>query len=210
MRTRIDQPGHRRHAWLLTWWMLGALFAGATPAEPLHPAGKRDVFERVLTRPGAMVGETPGAPGRDPLKALSRLYVYARQDVTGQEWLRIGTGVQDDSIRGWLPAAQTIPWKQQLTLAFTNGAGRAPMLFLRDWEALRAVLDSPTPGLAAQALRATVNQGQPDPRVLAVEPTNFIDFSKQFYLLPILDYAEYRATTGDKVRALKVASVTLP
>ena len=34
--------------------------------------------------------------------------------------------------------------------------------------------------------------------------------SQQFYLLPILDFAEYRAATGDKVRALKVASVTLP
>ena len=206
MRTRIEQTGCR----LLSWLLVAALFAGAAGAEPLHPAGKRDLYERVLTRPGARAADTPGTPGRDQIKPLSRLYVYARQNAGGQEWLRVGAGVQDESILGWLPAAQTIPWKQQLTLAFTNGAGREPMLFLRDADALRAILDSPAPGPAAQALRTTVDQGQPDPRVLAVEPSNFIDFSKQFYLLPILDFAEYRVATGDKIRALKVASVTLP
>ncbi|WP_295606778.1 vWA domain-containing protein [uncultured Lamprocystis sp.] len=197
------------------WLLIGLLAIGAgalaTAAEPLHPQGKRDIYERVLTRPGAMVATTPGASGQDLIKALSRLYVFARQDSAGQEWLQVGTGIQDQSILGWLPAAQTVPWKQQLTLAFTNqGAGREPMLFLRDWDDLRAILDSSGPGPAAQALRTTVAQGQPDPRVLAVEPANFIDFSKQFYLLPILDFTEYRAITGDKIRALKVASVTLP
>ncbi len=227
MNSRADRHGHRmitldrhprtpvraRHR--LVWLLIGLLAIGAvapaTAAEPLHPQGKRDIYERVLTRPGAMLAATPGAPGQDLIKALSRLYVFARQDSAGQEWLQVGTGIQDQSILGWLPAAQTVPWKQQLTLAFTNqGAGREPMLFLRDWDDLRAILDSPGPGPAAQALRTSVAQGQPDPRVLAVEPANFIDFSKQFYLLPILDFAEYRAATGDKIRALKVASVTLP
>lgn len=182
-----------------------------TSAEPLHPPGKRDIYERVLTRPGAAVSPVPGANGQTPVKALSRLYVYARESVGGRDWLRVGTGTRDGSILGWLPAEGTVPWKQQLTLAFTNrGSGREPMLFLRDWDALRAILDSPTPDQAAAELRATVDAGRPDPRVLAVEPPNFVDFSKQFYLLPILDFAEYRAATGDKVRALKVASVTLP
>ncbi len=206
-------PVRARHR--LAWLLIGLLAIGAgapaTAAEPLHPQGKRDIYERVLTRPGAMIAATPGTSGQELIKALSRLYVFARQDSAGQEWLQVGTGIQDQSILGWLPAAQTVPWKQQLTLAFTNqGAGREPMLFLRDWDDLRAILDSPGPGPAAQALRTSVAQGQPDPRVLAVEPANFIDFSKQFYLLPILDFAEYRAATGDKVRALKVASVTLP
>ncbi len=182
----------------------------AALAEPLHPPGKRDIYERVLTRPGASVSPAPGAHGRDPVKPLSRLYVYARASVSGKEWLRVGTGIRDSTILGWLPAEGTVPWKQQLTLAFTNrGSGREPILFLRDWDDLRAVLDSPSPGQAAAELRATADAGQPDPRVLAIEPPNFIDFSKQFYLLPILDFAEYRAATGDKVRAMKVASVTL-
>jgi len=191
--------------------LLALLAWGSAPAEPLHPAGKRSLYERVLTRPGARVAAIPGAPGQDLIKALSRLYVFAREPHDGQEWLRVGTGTRDQSILGWLPAAQTTPWKQQLTLAFTNqGAGRAPMLFLRSWDDLRAVLDSPTPGPAAEALRRSVAAGGPDPRVLAIEPANFIDLSRHFYLLPILDFAEYRAASGDKVRALKVASVTLP
>jgi hypothetical protein len=203
---RFDRSGLRLLALLLP------LLAGAAhlAAEPLHPEGKRDIYERVLTRPGALVAPAPGAPGQALIKALSRLYVYARESAGGREWLRVGTGTRDQSILGWLPADQTVPWKQQLTLAFTNqGAGRAPMLFLRDWADLRAILDSPDPGQAAGALRLSVEQGRPDPSVLAVEPPNFIDFSRQFYLLPILDFAEVRAATGDKVRALKVASVTL-
>jgi hypothetical protein len=197
-------------------WRLALLLAllsvaPATLAEPLHPAGKRDLYERVLTWPGARVAEAPGGAGQQSIKALSRLYVFGRQTAGGQEWLRIGTGTRDQSILGWLPADQTTPWKQQLTLAFTNqGAGREPVLFLRDLDTLRAILGSPAPGTAAGALRRGITEGRPDPRVLAVEPANFIDFSKQFYLLPILDCAEYRADTGDKVRALKVASVTMP
>ena len=203
---RSQRPG----PWLAA--LLLALLSGAwaASAEPLHPSGKRDLYERVLTHPGAMVAATPGGPGRDPIKALSRLYVYARATADGQEWLRVGTGTRDQSVLGWLPTRQTTPWRQQLTLAFTNrAAGREPMLFLRSGDDLRAILDSPAPGPAAAALRGGVAQGRPDPRVLAVEPANFIDFTRHFYLLPILDFAEYRAATGDKVRALKVASVTL-
>ncbi len=183
----------------------------ALAAEPLHPPGKRDIFERVLTRPGATIAPTAGAPGQEPVKALSRLYVYAHRSVGGAQWLRVGTGTRDTSILGWLPADRTVPWKQQLTLAFTNpGAGRERMLFLRDWESLRTILDSPSPGQAAAELRSSVDAGRPDPRVLALEPASFIDLRKRFYLLPILDFAEYRAANGDKVRALKVASVALP
>ncbi|WP_295393567.1 vWA domain-containing protein [uncultured Thiodictyon sp.] len=200
----MARPTHR-----LLLILLACTFAVA--AEPLHPPGKRALYERVLTRPGAMIAAAPGAPGQSSIKALSRLYVYAREGVDGQDWLRVGTGTRDHSILGWLAAAHTIPWKQQLTLAFTNqGAGRAPMLFMRSWDDLRAILDSPNPGQAADALRRTVAAGRPDPGVLAVEPANFIDFSRHFYLLPILDFAETRAASGDKVRALKVASVTLP
>ncbi|WP_295458667.1 vWA domain-containing protein [uncultured Thiodictyon sp.] len=208
----MDQPKYRLPALALV--LLACTFA--VVAEPLHPPGKRAVYERVLTRPGAVIAAAPGtganqAPNPSPIKALSRLYVYAREGFGGQDWLRVGTGTRDQSILGWLPAAQTIPWKQQLTLAFTNqGAGREPMLFLRSWDDLRAILDSPNPGEAAGALRRTVDAGRPDPRILAVEPANFIDLHRHFYLLPILDFAEVRAPTGDKVRALKVASVTLP
>jgi len=204
---RSQRPG----PWLPALLLALLTVAWAASAEPLHPAGKRDLYERVLSHPGAMVAATPGSPGRDPLKALSRLYVYARETADGQEWLRVGTGTREESVLGWLPTRQTTPWRQQLTLAFTNrGAGRAPMLFLRGADDLRAILDSPAPGPAAAALRDGVAQGRPDPRVLAVEPANFIDLHRHFYLLPILDFGEYRAATGDKVRALKVASVTLP
>ncbi len=185
--------------------------ACAVPAEPLHPPGKRALYERVLTRPGALAAPAPAAAGGTPLKPMSRLYVFAREEAAGETWLRLGTGTDDASILGWLPAARTTPWKQQLTLAFTNpGNGRDPVLFLRGWDDLRAVLDSPDPRPVAAALRQSTTTGRIDPRVLAVEPATHIDIARRFYLLPILEHAGYRAATGEKIRALKVACVTLP
>ena len=72
---------------------------------PLLMAGKKTLFQRVLSKPGAKVASEPGATPDKALPAFSVLYVYQRKEVDGSPWLRVGAAT-DGRSDGWLPAAQ--------------------------------------------------------------------------------------------------------
>jgi hypothetical protein len=139
---------------------------------------------------------------------FSRFYVYASKQRLGKDWLEVGVDTRG-LVKGWLPATRTVPWKQQLTLAFTNpGARRDPVLFFAARDKLAALLESEDPASEVRPLVNTIEAGGHDPRIVAVEPKEFIDINKQFYLLPILDFEEVYTESGYGVIALKVASVS--
>ncbi|WP_295435656.1 vWA domain-containing protein [uncultured Thiodictyon sp.] len=177
---------------------------------PLILPGTKVLYQRVLTKPGAAASDTPGEAGTRLINALSRLYVYERQTHAGAEWLRLGTDTLGKNLLGWVPTGLTLAWNQQLTLALTNPAGRERLIFFRDWDSLRVVLDSPSPATAGRSLIQGVAAGAQDPRVVALEPETFVDLYERFYLLPILEFKDYSSRVGSSIRALKVASVTLP
>jgi serine/threonine-protein kinase PpkA len=176
---------------------------------PLLMEGKSTLFQRVLTRPRAVALDAPAGNRRQELLAFSRLYVYERRQGNGREWLHLATN-QCRNLVGWVDAAQTVPWRQQLSLALTNPSGRGRLLFFRGLEDLLAVVDGTDPAGRAAAIAATLDAGGKVPAVVAVEPDTFVDLHKQFYLLPILDSKEVTTHAGRKVRALKIAAVTRP
>ncbi|WP_236102149.1 vWA domain-containing protein [Methylotetracoccus oryzae] len=177
----------------------------AAAAEPLLLPGKKTLYERVLTRPGAKLVASPGAADGKPVVALSRFYVYERQDAGGKQWVKVG-GSSRGNTDGWLDAAQTIPWKQQLTLAFTNPANRSRALLFDSHDSVMGLLKAPDAGAKAAELLKSVESGKADPRVVSVEPKEYVDLSKKFYLLPILQAEALSAPAN--VRVLQVASVT--
>ncbi|MDF9393504.1 MULTISPECIES: vWA domain-containing protein [Methylococcus] len=179
--------------------------APAFGAEPLLMPGKKTLYQRVLTRPGARIVSNPGNTDGKPAAALSRYYVYKRETLDGKEWLQIG-GDTRGKIDGWLDAAQSVPWNQQLTLAFTNPANRSRALLFEKKDGVLEVLKATDPGGVAAAIVKTVESGKPDPRVVSVEPREYVDPAKKFYLLPILRAEEL--TSPRNVRVLEVASVT--
>ncbi|CAI8866475.1 vWA domain-containing protein [Methylococcus capsulatus] len=179
--------------------------APAFGAEPLLMPGKKTLFQRVLTRPGARIVPDPGKTEGKPAAALSRYYVYERETLDGREWLQVG-GDSRGRIDGWLDAAQSVPWNQQLTLAFTNPANRSRALLFEKKEGVLEVLKSADPGAMAASILKTVDSGTPDPRLISVEPQEYVDPAKKFYLLPILQAEEL--TSPRNVRVLEVASVT--
>jgi len=189
---------------------LAFLCGTAGAGTPLLLAGSTVLYQRVLTQPGAAAREMPGTTGGRLITALSRLYVYERQDLAGQEWLRVGTDAAGRNLLGWVPARDTLTWNQQLTLVLTNPAGRERLVFFRDWDALRSVLDAASPPAAGRALVQAIAAGGTDPRAVALEPETYVNLYERFYLLPILDIKDYSTAAGNPVRAVKVASVTLP
>jgi serine/threonine-protein kinase PpkA len=194
--------------------LIGLIVLDASAAErkALTLPGKTSLYQRVLTRPGATLRQSPeaGAPQGTELPPLSVYYVYDRRDIQGSEWLELGTAVED-AVAGWLPAGQAIDWRQTLTLAFTRNSDREPALFFRDRASLQGLLESEglvpeTEGLRAAIREGRIPEGFP---VIAKEPDTYVDPNRQFYLLPILGHDQVFLESGLHTTLLEVAAVTL-
>ena len=171
---------------------------------PLLMAGKKTLFQRVLSKPGAKLSSDAGsAPGK-ALTAFSVLYVYQRKDVDGSPWVRVGAAT-DGRSDGWLPAAQVSDWKQSLVLKFTERSGRAPVMFLRQSAEVEKLLADPA--AAKGALAKAQKNSDDNSQVLALEPTASAVPQNQFYLLPIFDAKESFDENGQPVQLLNVASI---
>ncbi|MCK3865224.1 serine/threonine-protein kinase [Pseudomonas sp. B329] len=171
---------------------------------PLLMAGKKTLFQRVLSKPGAQLSADAGsAPGK-ALPAFSVLYVYQRKEVDGSPWVRVGAAT-DGRSDGWLPAAQVSDWKQSLVLKFTERSGRAPVMFLRQSGEVEKLLADPA--AAKSVLTKAQSNPEDNQQVLALEPAASAVPQNQFYLLPIFDSKESFDENGQPVQLLNVASI---
>ena len=82
--------------------------------KPLIQAGKKTLFQRVLTTPGCKISPSAGGTAGDEQPVFSRFYVYERAQAANAEWLKVGPDSYGKTI-GWLPASCTTDWKMQLT-----------------------------------------------------------------------------------------------
>lgn len=213
------------------WWLSGdspapepktASTAGTTPAvvappasqpvaadvdggqRPLLMPGKKTLFQRVLSKPGASFSSEPGAAPGQAVPAFSVLYVYQRKNLDGRSWLRLGAA-SDGRSAGWLPAEQVSDWKQSLVLKFTERSGRAPVMFVRQVSELERLLADPA--AAKNLLLKAQKNPQDEQQVLALEPNASAVPQDQFYLLPIFDSKESFDENGQPVQLLNVASI---
>ncbi|CCG42796.1 vWA domain-containing protein [Magnetospirillum molischianum] len=184
-----------------------AIPAFAADHTPLLMDGKKTLYQRVLTRPGASLKREPGdGPGAQQ-PAMTRLYVYSRKAVGDKTWLEVGLTAKGHA-DGWLQDDVTLPWNQQMALAFTNPAGRERSLLFKERKDLQPIVEADKPDTVLSPLRKAALSGKGDPRVVAVEPETYVDISKHFYLLPIIQAEETLTGSGNRVRVLQVASVS--
>ncbi|SFA94588.1 hypothetical protein SAMN04244574_01038 [Azotobacter beijerinckii] len=206
-------PRGRKTMWremaVLGGLLLGACAGPALAADdkPLLQAGKKTLYQRVLTTPSCRLGATAGAADGKPQPAFTRFYVYQRQQVGDAEWLKVGPDSYGKTL-GWIDAGCSVEWKMQMTLALTNPAGREPLLFFRQRETLDKLFAQDDPGKLLKPIRANLASQGRDPAVVAREPDYAVDLAKRFYLLPVLNAREVMTEKGFQVRELEVASVT--
>lgn len=191
---------------------LGLFFSSAafsqTPTnKPLKQEGKQTIYQRVLTTPTCKLYAKPGDQSGASQEAFSRYYVYQRQENAGKKWVEVGVDTNGKKI-GWLDAACTVEWKMQMTLAFTNPANRNLSLFFKEPESIEKILDSSDPAATYAPILDRMAKVGRDPQVVAKEPELYVDFRKNFYLLPILEAKEVMSDSGFNVRLLEVASVS--
>jgi hypothetical protein len=168
--------------------------------------GTASLFQRVLTRPGAVLSPDPAAPGAQ-VPAFQPFYVYARSP---DGWLQVGPGTRGAT--GWIAAPDTVEWRQNIVAAFTNPAGRTRQVLFATEEALRRALEDEGVAALEQALLDRADNGllTPEDRVVAVEPAAFVNIREQLYLLPILDFTEdVHPLNYDANLLMQIASVPL-
>ena len=170
---------------------------------PLLMEGKSSIYQRVLTTPSCRLKAKSDDKDGKVVDAFSRFYVYADDGKT----LKVGP---DDTgkISGYLNKDCTIDWKMQTALMFTNPANRNRALIFKNKENLQNIVEAKDPKALFEPMMKKVAAKENVDGVVSVEPEHFVDYQKQFYLLPILDFEETMFDDGNYVRELKIASVT--
>ncbi|WP_297229518.1 vWA domain-containing protein [uncultured Desulfovibrio sp.] len=191
---------------LLLW--LAALLCLTLPAPgqaaPLLREGKKSLYQRVISHPGAVLRQNADAASavvKDKVVPFTVFYVYERAN----GHLRVGTGLNEP--QGWLEEAKSTAWDQSLTLLFSPRTGRDPVLFFKTENDLKTLCSASDMEKRLQTLLTQAASGKPAPDspVLAGEPaeTQGAVDAKRFYLMPILGMSE----PFDDVKFLNVASI---
>lgn len=177
---------------------------------PLLIEGKKTLYQRVLTRPGAALAAKPGDPPGKPIEPFTVYFVYERVEQGGKPWLLVGAG-SDGKTQGYLAEADTVPWRHMITLSFASPTTRERVLFFRDRNGLTEFMNGPDPaGETTKLLKEIAAKGTlgPTNAVIAAEPDKYVDLQKSFYLLPVLESASTLLKSGHRARTVKVASIT--
>ncbi|WP_291440522.1 vWA domain-containing protein [Desulfovibrio sp.] len=195
---------------LLFFLVAGNIFAVShAQSAPLLLEGKKTLFQRVVSHPGARLMAGPAADTaviKESVTPFTVFYVYARSE----GWLQVGAGAA--APEGWLQTTRATDWNQSLTLLFTPRTGRDPVLFFKTENALNDVCAAPDMDTRLDKLNAesaSLLQGGKTPPadfpVLASEPADAAGAvsEKRFYLMPILDMKD----PFDGVKFLRVASI---
>lgn len=179
---------------------------GQISTTPLLMQGKQSLYQKVITRPGAVLSPDPSMEKATPLEGFKIFYVYQRHqnDQKIDDWIQVGSNAQG-KIEGWIPADKVIDWRHTMVGAFTNPAGRNRALFLKTEQDQRQLITDPQSGQKAEELRKAALAGNPGP-VVALEPETFVDITHNFYLLPILEAQQIERENGPPMRLLHVIS----
>ena len=212
---RVTQPGRILFFITLIISLSVVLRVGGATAQqckPLLIPGKRTLFQRVVTHPGAKLYLSPGeqaAGSQASIKPFTVYYVYERASRNGTDWLMVGSS-STCKVDGWIQANKASDWRHSLTLKFTERTGRQPVLFFKDMQPLWEVAASTSPGDVAKRLATeftSIKEGRedrpPDFPVLAMEPPEGAVSKDRFYLMPIFETTEL----FEGVKFLKLASI---
>ncbi len=182
------------------------LTAAAWAQEPLKMEGKSTLYQRVLTTPSCELRASPQNSVGRRVPAFSRYYVYGRDQQRGL--LQVGPD-STGTIAGFLDERCTVPWKMQTALFFTNPANRDRTMIFAEEQDLENLVQAADPQPLVRELQYTLETQGRAPGVVAQEPATWIDYTQNFYLLPILSSQEDLFYSDDlPVRMLEIASVT--
>ncbi|MDR1856438.1 MAG: VWA domain-containing protein [Desulfovibrio sp.] len=187
-------------AFLLLLACLPSHSMAAANSKPLLQDGKKTLYQRVISHPGAQLLATQAAGAKvlkDAVTPFTVFYVYGK----GQGKLEVGTS--STGADGWIDEEKTTRWDQSLTLLFTPRTGRDPVLFFREEKDLAQLCAADDMEKRIDALIA--GSGKGGGRLVAMEPDDAKGAvsSERFYIMPIMEMT----SPFEGVKFLKVASI---
>jgi len=182
--------------------------AAAQGERPLVQDGKEALYQRVIAVPGASlfdeIGETSGARKVPP---FSTYYVYERRTSADGAWLRAGSD-SSGAIVGWLRGDEAVDWNQTLTVAFRDPAEQNRVLLFGERDALRDIVENDDADGYRQLRERAESGVSADSPVVAIQPEQYVDIRRDFYLMPILQHEDV-LVDGRQSRLLQVATIPL-
>ncbi len=159
----------------------------AEAATPLLQMGKKTLYQRVITHPGATVVQSPENATtiiQETVNSFTVFYVYGRRD----GWVQVGP--LGGTPIGWIDVAKTTEWNQSLTLLFADHSMRDPLLFFKTEESLKELCAAPDMEGRLQNLQRAASIKETNvlqtSQVVATEPSTDKGSVSRFYLMPIL------------------------
>ena len=203
------RTGSRRHAaGLSTAILLLVLASPASAREPLKVERAPELFQRILTLPGARLSPAPAEPPAGAaLPVFSVLYVYDRQPAN-HGWLQVGSK-PDGKPEGWLPSDMTQDWQTMLVMQYAPRGQRDRVVMFDDRPPLADLLQANNEHQRAVAMLRDIGAGRPVSGVLAVEPAEAVDVKSQFYVMPVLGSSLDEFPDGTSTRVLQIASANI-
>ena len=193
--------------WVLSVLVAAVTWSTAVLAAPLLVDGTNTIYQRVLTRPAAVLHESAGGPELRQVPAFQPFYVFARDG----GWVEVGPSANRPAT-GWMQAESVVAWKQNIVGAFTNTAGRERQLMFNSEDDLRWLMNHEALPQVQERLLAEASAGisNGDRGVVAVEPEEFVNIREELYVMPILDFVEdLHPLNYEDVLLMEVASVPL-
>lgn len=171
---------------------------------------------RVLPRPFSRLFRDAAADAAvvsANMPAFHPLYVFERRDLDlsaaadPKGWYRVGRARAEPE--GWMQARDVLEWRQALLVSYTHPGGplegRHPVLMFSDRAALESVVDDMDMAGRARGLYAELKAGGIPEHIVSMEPQRFVDITRQFYVLPILQWSQVQID-GDDARVLQLAA----
>jgi len=184
---------------------------------PLKIEGKESLPLRVLSRAFASIykqADVNGGTVEENIPAFQSYYVYAKQGneegVDGRIWYEVGSDNRG-TVLGWMSSVDAFEWKQTMCLSYTHPEGRYPVLmFDKKSDLLKLsglAKDKRQPAVEKYYLDIAMGELPLDFPIVTIEPKKAVDITKEFYLLPILEFGEIELDKRE-ARILKLAAVT--
>lgn len=169
-------------------------------AAPLLQEGKSQSYRRVLTTPSC---ELVTANKKEKITPFTRFYVFKDENNT----LSVGSDIKG-KVEGTIKKDCAVEWNIQTALMFTNPSNRDRALIFKDKEDLQKIIDDENSEKKVQSLNQNLKANKTPKEIIAQEPEEYIDYTKEFYLLPILGFEETMFSDGNYVREINIASIS--
>lgn len=192
---------------IAAFWVQASTAVASDRAQPVSDKYST-LYQRVLTRPGAVLQEADGGRTLRQLAPFQVFYVYEQDS----EWTKVGTTIEG-GFAGYIATPNVLSWSTSIVATFNNRAvnDRGRALIFESEEKFRELMEEEDLVATANAYReaAAADRQSPESGVVSVEPAEYVDIRDRLYILPILDHQRLARLPGrNRGELLKIASLS--